>query len=159
MIKVSAGNGAMRSRLRTLVSSLTCTALLAALVSFIGTVSAGPANASPCSPWPSCFGGTYQVTGTPDNSLTEWTFSPSLGGSAIRSVANGYTLVVGCQANDGPQEDGKYNVYPSVPSTTWDFAWDGGLGRYVYVYDWWMNTPPETHNGYSWTNSAWHCNF
>jgi hypothetical protein len=111
----------------------------------------GPAGAASCSPWPSCFGAAYQVSGTPDNSLWEWNNSPSLGGSAIRAIPNGYTLIVGCQANDGPQEDGKYNSYPTVPSTTWDFAWDGGLSRYVWVYDWWMNTPPQ--------QAAYHCNF
>jgi len=119
------------------------------------------AKASPCTPWPGCFGTPYQVTGTPDNSLTEWTGSPSLGGTAITSVPNGYTLVVGCQANDGPQEDGEYNVYPSAPSTTWDFAWDSGSGRFVWVYDWWMNTPPQqaAYSWYSWQDSSRHCNF
>jgi surface antigen len=120
-----------------------------------------PAQASPCTPWPSCFGTAYQVTGTSDNSLWEWTYSPNLGGSAIRSIPNGYTLWVGCQANNGPQEDNKFNIYPSVPSTTWDFAWDGGVNRYVWVYDWWMNTPPQkaAYNWYSWADSAHHCNF
>ncbi len=138
-------------------------ALLAGLALAAGTLVAlsAPASASTCTPWPSCFGAAYQVTGTPDNSLWEWTYSPSLGGSTIRTIPNGYTLWVACQANDGPQEDGKYNVYPTVPSTTWDFAWDSGNSRYVWVYDWWMNTPPQqaAYNWYSWPDSAHHCNF
>jgi lysophospholipase L1-like esterase len=132
------------------------------LATSIAVVAAsGPASAASCSPWPACFGTGYQVTGTPDNSLAEWTNSPALGGSAIRSVSNGYTLFVGCQANNGPQEDSKYNVYSTVPSTTWDFAWDGGLGRFVWVYDWWMNTPPQqsADGWYSWPDAAHHCNF
>ena len=134
---------------------------LAAVASAIAIGPALPAKASPCTPWPSCFGAAYQVSGTPDNSLWEWTDSPSSGGTAIRSVGNGYTLWVGCQANDGPQEDGEYNVYPTVPSQTWDFAWDPGLGQYVWVYDWWMNTPAQNaaYNWYSWPDSARHCNF
>lgn len=121
---------------------------------------AGPAKASPCTPWPSCFGAAYQVSGTPDNSLVEWTTSPALGGSIVRSVPNGTTLWVGCQANDGPQEDGEYNA-PGVPSQTWDFTWDPGISQYVWVYDWWMNTPPQqaAYNWYSWPDTARHCNF
>jgi hypothetical protein len=149
------------SRLRGLVSPVLCATLVVSAIGVIGLASPDPANANVCSPWPSCFGGTYQVTGTADNALTEWTFSPSMGGTAIRSVANGYSLVVGCQANDGPQEDGKYNVNPTVPSTTWDFAWDAGLSRFVWVYDWWMNTPSQNANysWYSWPDSSRHCNF
>jgi hypothetical protein len=115
----------------------------------------------PCSPWPKCFGAPYQVTGTPDNSLWEWSDNPSNGGAAIRTVPNGYTLWVGCQANDGPPEDGKYNIYPTVPSRTWDSSWDSGLSRFVWVYDWWMNTPPQqaAYDWYSWPDAAHHCNF
>src|SRR5215469_14559463 len=113
---------------------------VATLAAMLVAVPASPADASLCSPWPSCFGAAYQVTGTPDNSLWEWSDSPSNGGTAIRSVANGSTLWVGCQADNGPQEDNEYNVYPSVPAQTWDFAWDSGLSRFVWVYDWWMNT-------------------
>lgn len=124
----------------------------------VGLASSG--QASPYSPWPICFGAAYQVTGTPDNSLAEWTNSPNLGGSIVRYVTNGTTLWVACQANDGPQEDGKYNA-TNVPSKTWDFTWDPGLARYVWVYDWWMSTPPQkaAYNWYSWPDSAHHCNF
>lgn len=134
-------------------------AMAAGMLTVIGP--AQEASAALCTPWPSCFGTAYQVSGTPDNSLTEWTGSPTGGGAVIRTIPNGYTLWVGCQANDGPQEDGEYNVYPSVPSKTWDFAWDSGLGRFVWVYDWWMNTPPQqaAYNWYSWPDSAHHCNF
>jgi hypothetical protein len=121
------------------------------------------ANASICNPWPSCAGGAgyYQVSGTPDNSLWEWTYSPSAGGQKIRTIPNGYALWIFCQANNGPQEDGKYNIYPSVPSTTWDEGWDGTLGRTVWVYDWWMNTPAQNapDDWYSWSSSDLHCNF
>ena len=133
---------------------------LATVASAFAICSALPAKASPCSPFPSCFGSAYQVSGTPDNSLWEWTGNPSGGGTAIRPVANGYTLVVGCQANNGPQEDDEYNA-PGVPSQTWDLAWDSGLGRFVWVYDWWMNTPPQNaaYNWYSWPEQSRHCNF
>jgi hypothetical protein len=147
--------GIMRRRLSTMLAGLV---MAAGAVTIFGQAQA---NAALCSPWPSCFGTAYQVTGTPDNSLWEWSGSPTGGGTAIRSVSNGYTLWVGCQANNGPQEDGKYNVYPSVPSKTWDFTWDSGLGRFVWVYDWWMNTPPQksAYSWYSWPDSAHHCNF
>jgi hypothetical protein len=144
----------MFRRLLTLLAGLS-------LVATMFLVHARPAAAALCSPWPSCFGAAYQVAGTPDNSLTEWTGDPANGATTIRTITNGYTLWVGCQANDGPQEDGKYNVYPSVPATTWDFAWDSGLSRFVWVYDWWMNTPAENaaDNWYSWSSPAKHCNF
>jgi hypothetical protein len=146
----------VKKRLLTMLVGL---AMAAAVLVITGP--AQSARAAECTPWPSCFGSAYQVTGTPDNSLWEWTGDPSSGGSAIRSVSNGYTLWVGCQANDGPQEDNEYNVYPSVPAKTWDFAYDSGLGRFVWVYDWWMNTPQEkaAYNWYSWPDSAHHCNF
>src|SRR6185437_13052874 len=140
-------------------------ALLTAAVLFaaaaLGSVRPTSAAANVCSPWPGCFGTAYQVTGTSHNSLAEWTYSPAAGGTVVRSVPNGTTLIVGCQANDGPQEDNKYNVYPSVPSRTWDFVWDGGISRFVWVYDWWMNTPLQqsSYNWYSWPDSAHHCNF
>jgi hypothetical protein len=137
----------------------TLLAMAVAVVSGV-VVFVAPASASPCTPWPSCFGTTYQVTGTPDNSLWEWSNSPSLGGTAIRAIPNGWILWVGCQANNGPQEDGKYNA-TNVPSLTWDYAWDSNIGRFVWVYDWWMNTPPQkaAYNWYSWPDSAHHCNF
>ena len=142
-----------------LLSMLVGLAIAAGMLAVAGPIQS--AKAAECTPWPSCFGAAYQVAGTPDNSLWEWTGDPSNGGTAIRSVPNHYTLWVGCQANNGPQEDGKYNVYPSVPARTWDFAWDTGLGRFVWVYDWWMNTPHEmaAYNWYSWPDSAHHCNF
>jgi hypothetical protein len=110
-------------------------------------------------PWP-CSGAPYQVTGTA-GSLPEWTLNPKGGWTEIGTIPNGYTLWVSCQANDGPQENHKYNVYPSVPSRTWDRTWDSGKGRFVWVYGWWMNTPPEeaAYNWYSWPDSAHHCNF
>jgi hypothetical protein len=148
----------MRQRLRRLLAGVV--GLVAAVASSL-VLAGAPAQAAPCTPWPSCFGTVYQVTGTPDNSLTEWTNSPSLGGTTVRSVANGTSLVVGCQANNGPQEDNEYNVYPSVPSRTWDFVYDSGLARFVWVYDWWMNTPPQnaSYSWYSWPDAAKHCNF
>lgn len=134
---------------------------MALAAGLLGISSASPALANVCSPFPSCIGAApYQVSGTPDNSLSEWTNSPALSGSIVRSVSNGYTLWVVCQANDGPQEDGKYNA-ANVPSRTWDFTWDTGLSRYVWVYDWWMNTPAQNaaDNWYSWPDAAHHCNF
>lgn len=148
----------MRQRLRRMLAAVVTAGAVAITVAAVG---ATPAQAAACTPWPSCFGAPYQVSGTPDNSLWEWSDSPSLGGTALRSVGNGYTLIVGCQANNGPQQDNKYNVYPSAPSRTWDFAYDSGLGRFVWVYDWWMNTPPQmaAYNWYSWPDAAHHCNF
>ncbi len=34
-------------------------------------------------------------------------------------------------------------------------------GQFVWVYDRWMNTPPQeaAHGWYSWPDSAHHCNF
>ncbi|HLH83791.1 MAG TPA: hypothetical protein VKV38_11045 [Trebonia sp.] len=128
---------------------------LAALSLVAGSVTAGTAataSAAPCSPWPTCSGGAGYFQAIPfDNALWEANGNPA-NGNWIRTIPSGYTLYVFCQANNGPSEDGE-------PGTTWDFAWDAGLQRYVYVYDWWMNTPPEMYNGYSWPNSAWHCNF
>jgi hypothetical protein len=149
----------LRTRLvRQLAGVATCLLLAAGLA---GVAVAPPARAAVCAPWPSCFGTAYQVSGTSDNSLWEWTNDPQHGGSAIRAVPNGYTLLVRCQANDGLQEDGEYNIHWTVPSTTWDLAWDTGLGRTVWVYDWWMNTPPQqgAYNWYSWPDSGHHCNF
>ncbi len=154
-------SAAKRERLPGPRSRLAALSVLALAAGLLGIGSASPALASVCSPFPSCTGAApYQVTGTPDNSLSEWTNSPALSGSIVRSVPNGTTLWVVCQANDGPQEDGKYNA-ANVPSRTWDFSWDAGLGRYVWVYDWWMNTPPQNaaYNWYSWPDAAHHCNF
>ena len=142
----------MMRRLAVLLFGLTLTAATLTGLS-------APATASQCTPFPSCFGTAYQVTGTSDNSLWEWTYSPATDGSAIRSVPNNYTLWVSCQANNGPQEDGKYNVNPSVPSTTWDYAWDPGISSYVWVYDWWMNTPQQqaAYGWYSWSDAPHRC--
>lgn len=127
-----------------------------------------PANASICTPnqtgcttWEA-----YEVTGTPDNSLVEWTGLPGDGGSVIRSVPNGTTLYFVCQTNIGPQIDPEFNLAADgtyVPSRTWDLVYDPGLppgaGQYAFVYDWWLNTPPqqEAYNWYSWPDAAHQC--
>jgi hypothetical protein len=82
-----------------------------------------PANASTCTPLAGlakCLP-AYQVTGTPDNSLVEWSGEPGSGAWIVGSVPNGTTLYVVCQANDGPQQDGEYNA-PGVPSQTYDLS-------------------------------------
>jgi hypothetical protein len=127
-----------------------------------------PASANVCSPWPGCFGVTYHVTGTPANSpLDEWSGNPNNGGRILGTVPNNTPLTVACQANNGPQEDGQYNIYPTVPSRTWDFVWDGTNNRFAWVYDWYMSTPPQAarFNWYSWAEyknpdgSESYCNF
>lgn len=139
--------------LRRRVAYLTVAALAAS--GFVLAVGEPAATASICTPFPRCFGTPFQVSGTPDNSLTEWTDSPLNGGKPAGSEPNGATLWVDCQANNGPQEDGKFNA-PAVPSRTWDFAYDPATGQFVVVYDWWMNTPPQraAFNWYSWSNGA-----
>jgi hypothetical protein len=146
-------------------------AALLALVAGASAVAIGlavPANASTCTPLAGlaeCLP-AYQVTGTPDNSLVEWGSEPGQPGSfTVGSVPNGTTLYVICQANDGPQQDGEYNA-PGVPSQTYDLVYDPALsqsssGGYAWVYDWWMNTPPQqaAYNWYSWPDRALHCNF
>jgi hypothetical protein len=52
----------------------------------------------------------YQVTGTPDNSLAEWSGLPGYGTGVYRSVPNGTTLYLVCQVNDGPQIDPEFNL-------------------------------------------------
>jgi len=135
-------------------------AIAALIAALLAVARPGSAQAAVCSPWPTCFGAAYQVSGAPDNALGEWTYSPSDGGTEIRTIANGTTLYVGCQANNGPQEYGEWDA-TNVPSRTWDFGWDPGLQRYVWVYDWWMNTPEQTaaNDWYSWSASSMHCNF
>ena len=155
-------NHGWRSRVAGLLALATVAAAIA-----IG--SALPAKASVCTPFPSCFGAPFQVSGTPDNALWEWTAAPTPSGNPsppgaatpIRTVPNGYTLYVGCQTNVGPQEDGEVNYHDGVyyASQTWDYAWDPALGKFVWVYDWWMTTPQQNfnYNWYSWPDDAHHC--
>lgn len=134
---------------------------LAASTLVIGLTS--PAKASTCTPNPQCSQNAYQVTGTPDNSLAEWSAPPGDPGAAVlRSVPNGTTLYVSCQIPDGPQIDLEFNIDPNgayVPSRTWDYVYDPGINQFVWVYDWWMNTPPQqaAYNWYSWPDTAHAC--
>lgn len=142
-----------------LTAAAACVLLTAALTTAAG---ARPAAALPCAGWPQCSGGagTFQVSGTPDNDLEEWTYSPSRGGVDLGHRVNGDSLWIICQANDGPQEDSKFNA-PNVPSTTWDYVYDPARQDFVWVYDWWMNTPPQNQadNWYSFSATSLHCNF
>jgi hypothetical protein len=131
---------------------------------------AGPASAELCTP--QVVGCTtyeaYQVTGTPDNSLAEWAGLPDGNVLFFRSVPNGTTLYLVCQVNDGPQIDPEFNLASDgtyVPSRTWDLVYDPGLpvppggSHLAWVYDWWMNTPPqqEAYNWHSWPDTAHRC--
>lgn len=97
---------------------------------------AGPAQA---------FSGTYQVTGADSQGLANLT-KPYTGGTngsqLLRWFANGTSLTVVCQVNNGDQEDGRTQYGHAF--TTWDRLSDG-----TYVYDWYMNTPTVATNGYS----------
>jgi hypothetical protein len=109
----------------------------------------------------------YQVTGTPDNSLAEWSGLPGYGTGVYRSVPNGTTLYLVCQVNNGPQIDPEFNLASDgtyVPSRTWDLVYDPGLpagttSQLAWVYDWWMNNPPqqEAYNWHSWPDAAHRC--
>ena len=129
-----------------------------------------PANASICTDQsPGCTTAEgYVVTGTPDNSLAEWSALPG-NGTVIRSVPNGTFLELVCQINNGPQIDPEFNLAADgtyVPSRTWDLVYDPGLpasagtNQLAWVYDWWLNTPPqqEAYNWYSWSDPAHQCN-
>lgn len=82
----------MSRRKMTIAHKLFAAMTASFLVALGVAMSGNSAHASYCSPWPTCFGTAYQVTGTPDNSLDEWSNSPLLGGTIVRSVPNGSTL-------------------------------------------------------------------
>lgn len=132
--------------------------LLAAVVAS-GTLVVGgasAAHAAPCSPWPSCGGGEgWFHPQTPDNSLAEWTGNPNAGASIVGYLTNSQNVWVFCQANNGPTEDG-------MLSHTWDFVWSPAANRNVWVYDYWMTTPPIHSDGYSYDSQGHRyptCNF
>lgn len=141
---------------------------LAASTLVLGLTS--PAKASICTPIsPGCTTyEIYQVSGTPDNSLVEWSELPGNGGVILRSAPNGTPLYFICQINDGPQIDPEFNLASDgtyVPSRTWDLVYDPWLSRtqnlqLAWVYDWWLNTPPqqEAYNWYSGPDAAHRCN-
>jgi hypothetical protein len=76
-------------------------------------------------------GGTLSVQSTDAVNHVIGTLTP-----AVNSVA------VICQTNSGGTDP-----YDGLSSHTWDEIWWGG--RVAYVYDWYINTPPQGSNGYS----------
>jgi hypothetical protein len=142
---------------------------LAFAASTLAIGSALPARAEICTPQqPGCTTyEAYQVTGTPDNSLAEWSGLPGNGTAVLRSVPNGTTVYLVCQVNNGPQIDPEFNLAPDgtyVPSRTWDLVYDPGASSVtnlplVWVYDWWLNTPPQqaAYNWHSWPDTAHQC--
>ncbi len=87
---------------------------------------------SPCTPWPSCFGGAYQVSGTPDNSLWEWTDSPSNGFSgAVNATVKSWVGMVHSAADSF---DSGYLDYPADGNTSeWqNDDWKNAVGHGFY---------------------------
>jgi hypothetical protein len=82
----------------------------------------------------------YQVTGADSQGLAVQA-TPHIG-NVIRWAANGTTLNVVCQVNNGDQADGRTQY--GRPFRTWDQLNDGN-----FIYDWYMNTPTVGTDGYS----------
>ncbi|MBO3744442.1 CHAP domain-containing protein [Streptosporangiaceae bacterium NEAU-GS5] len=77
----------------------------------------------------------YKVKGTDGTLVVQK--SPKVD-NVIRSLPEGATLGVVCQINNGGADP-----YDGLTSKTWDFIGDG------WVYDWYVNTPPQGADGYS----------